>query len=406
MVTDKHRQPGWFLLFFLILWLDTAIAQDFKVIGYLPTYRFSYQDDISYTKLTHLNLAFANPDMDGNMSFGNVETAPIVTIAHNANVKVFASLGGGYLEPAWETAWNSLMLPQNRPAFIHKIIQFLAENDFDGADMDIEWQFVTDLYSGFVLELKDSLAAHDYPLSVALPGSYRYPEISAAALNAFDWVNMMIYDLTGPWDPSNPGQHSPMWWTISCIDYWMEQGVPADRLTLGVPFYGYDFSVNPVSSVTFRSMVQANPAYAFLDQVDQKFYNGINTIAAKTELALAEVSGIMIWEIGQDAFGTISEYSLLMTIDQTINNATSITEIHGSALTIFPNPVGDVLQVQTEQRVIEKIQISDMQGRILLETIPGASGQTVISTNQLVAGFYVLTAFTDQGKLSGKLVKS
>lgn len=153
-------------------------------------------------------------------------------------------------------------------------------------------------------------------------------------------------------------------------------------------------------------MVQANPDYAFLDQVDQKFYNGINTIAAKTELALAEVSGIMIWEIGQDAFGTISEYSLLMTIDQTINNATSITEIHGSALTIFPNPVEDVLQVQTEQRVIEKIQISDMQGRILLETIPGASGQTVISTNQLVAGFYVLTAFTDQGKLSGKLVKS
>lgn len=244
---------------------------------------------------------------------------------------------------------------------------------------------------------------HNYPFSVALPGGYRYPEISSA-LNAFDWVNMMIYDLTGPWDPSNPGQHSPMWWTISCIDYWMGQGVAADRLTLGVPFYGYNFGVSPVSSVTFRSMVQANPAYAFLDQVDQKYYNGINTIKAKTELAMDEVSGIMIWELGQDT-GTISDYSLLMTIDETINNATSTAIASANTLQVFPNPVGALLQVRADNQRIEKLSIANVQGQILLEMQSWKYGDWTVPTGNLASGIYVLTVFTDKGVQSGKLVK-
>jgi len=32
-----------------------------KIVGYLPAYRFSQNDKIEYCKLTHLNIAFANP---------------------------------------------------------------------------------------------------------------------------------------------------------------------------------------------------------------------------------------------------------------------------------------------------------------------------------------------------------
>ena len=38
-----------------------------KIVGYLPTYRFSQNDKIEYCKLTHLNIAFANPETDGTM---------------------------------------------------------------------------------------------------------------------------------------------------------------------------------------------------------------------------------------------------------------------------------------------------------------------------------------------------
>ena len=32
-----------------------------RVVGYLPYYRFSLNDKIQYCKITHLNIAFANP---------------------------------------------------------------------------------------------------------------------------------------------------------------------------------------------------------------------------------------------------------------------------------------------------------------------------------------------------------
>lgn len=197
------------LLLCLSLSLQNAFSQDFKVIGYLPTYRFSWLNDIEFERLTHVNISFANPDSLGNLSCEGVNIDPAIAKAHQSGCKVFISLAGGYLTPEWDAAWNNLALPANRPAFIQKIVQYVLAHDLDGVDLDLEWQYVQDWYSPFVLDLKAALNAQGLPLSVALPGSYRYPKITNAALAAFDWVNMMIYDLRGPWDPSNPGNIPP-----------------------------------------------------------------------------------------------------------------------------------------------------------------------------------------------------
>lgn len=75
------------------------------------------------------------------------------------------------------------------------------------------------------------------------------------------------------------------------------------KLTLGVPFYGYDFvSSSLANAVTYAQMVTSNPAYADLDTVGNIYYNGRPSIESKVNLANNEVSGIMIWEIGQDSF--------------------------------------------------------------------------------------------------------
>ncbi|MEO6039394.1 MAG: glycosyl hydrolase family 18 protein, partial [Saprospiraceae bacterium] len=215
-----------FLPFLLLFGLQTAFSQSFKVIGYLPTYRFSWLNDIEFGKLTHVNIAFANPDSLGNLSCGGVSITAAVNKAHQAGCQVYISLAGGYLDPAVDGYWNNLTLPANRAAFIQKIVQYVQAQNLDGVDVDLEWQYIQTWYSPFILELKAALTPLGKPLTVALPGSYRYPEITAAALSAFDWVNMMVYDLTGPWDPTNPGQHSPYPWAQQCIQYWKNQGVP------------------------------------------------------------------------------------------------------------------------------------------------------------------------------------
>ena len=72
----------------LLLFAQWSSANDFRVVGYLPYYRFALSDQIAYEKLTHLCLAFANPDMEGNLSIGDQDITPIVEAAHAHDVDV------------------------------------------------------------------------------------------------------------------------------------------------------------------------------------------------------------------------------------------------------------------------------------------------------------------------------
>lgn len=394
------------LLFLSLFSLQTTFAQSFKVVGYLPHYRFSWLDDIEFERLTHVNIAFANPDDQGNLSCEGVNISPAVAKAHQHGCKVFISLAGGYLTPEVNANWNNLALPANRAAFIQKIVQYVQANDLDGVDLDLEWQYVEDWYSPFVLDLKAALTPLGIPLTAALPGSYRYPEISAQALAAFDWVNIMVYDLTGPWDPSNPGQHSPYYWAEQCIQYWQDEGVPASNLTLGVPFYGYDFGVSPVESFTYRGIVNQNAANAQLDQWGQKYWNGIPTIQAKTTLALNEVGGLMIWEIGQDAFGANATYSLLRAIDAIVDAAVvGVSETASPALQVYPNPVRDRLVIRLPEQADWRVIICDMQGRYLSEQ--SAAGEATLEVNlaDIPAGLYAISVHSEAGVRTGTFVK-
>lgn len=389
------------LLCFVVLIASTLAAQSPRIVGYLPYYRFASADLIAFEKLTHLCLAFANPDMSGNLDIGGRNIAPIVAKARPHGVDVLISVAGGYLDPAWAAAWKHLMRPENRSGYIHKIIEYVHTYDLQGVDVDLEWQYVDSLYSGFVMELSDSLRASGKLMTAALPGTYRYPQISQAALQRFDFINMMVYDEKGPWNPGDAGQHSSYAFAQRSIEYWRDrQGVPADKLTLGVPFYGYDFTDSGnVRSVMYRSMVDLDPANAQLDQVGQIWYNGIPTIELKTELALREVSGIMIWELGQDAF---NEYSLLDAIFQKTRLITSSPLVYDQTwISAFPNPFSDVLTITPNLKVSLEVQLFDLQGRLIWS----AKGAEIFDGSALQSGLYVLKATDGQRTTSMKIMK-
>ncbi len=392
----------WLLLIALFGAPILTAQTGFKVVGYLPTYRFGNLADLHLERCTHVNIAFANPDQQGNLGTEGVSIAPAVAAAKQKNCKVLISLAGGYLTPAWQAAWDSLLLPANRPAYIQKIVQYVLANGLDGVDVDLEWQYVNSYYSPFVLDLKSALAAQNKLLTAALPGSHRYPEVSNAALAAFDWVNMMVYDLTGPWAPNNPGQHSPYNWAVQCIQYWKNQGVPAARLTLGVPFYGYDFGVSPVSSFKFLTMVALDTAYAYLDQVGLRFYNGIPTIQAKTQLALKEVAGIMIWELGQDVLNpALGQYSLLKAIDDVVHPLVATVEPVATSLALYPNPATTWVRLPAAERVA----VFDVGGRQVMGQSGADADGFVLNIEALPAGMYVVQAWNGADMRVGRLVK-
>ena len=296
-----------------------TVDKSARVVGYLPSYRFDSNEKIDYCKLTHLNLAFANPGSNGKLIINDFSGVVVRARNENNNIKIYISIGGGYLTDEQASIWsNSIDIKDNRPIIINEIVSFVVDNSLDGVDVDLEWQYVTSGYSDFVIELKSALSAKGKSMTAALPGTTKFDNITQEALQTFDFINIMAYDFTGPWNPTASGQHSSYNNAVESINFWKNTGVSQSKLTLGVPFYGYDFSNSSnVTSFTFGQMVSTNNSYSEIDNVGMKFYNGRPTIKSKVKLASEQVSGIMIWELGQDSF---SDYSLLKTIHKEYNN--------------------------------------------------------------------------------------
>ena len=288
-----------------------------RVVGYLSTDNFDKINLIQFCKLTHLNLAFANPDKNGNLNFnGDIDALVKYVKSVNPNIKISISLAGGVLSEEVASNWKFLIdNPENRPNLIQNINNFTELHQLDGVDVDLEWDAVTTGYSGFVLELRKELTSKKKLLTAALPNNSRFENITQEALNAFDFLNIMSYDSTGPWTPNNSGQHSSFENAKTGIEFWNKlQHIPSEKLTLGVPFYGYNFTYPEVTSSTYGEIVAAGVQFADQDEVGKIYYNGRPTIEQKVTFASQNAGGIMIWEIAQDSF---DQYSLLNVIHQT-----------------------------------------------------------------------------------------
>jgi chitinase len=144
---------------------------------------------------------------------------------------------------------------------------------FDGIDIDWEYPSVdpgngahhgagdaanaTALFEELRAQLDAEGAADNkhYLLTAAVPaGSDAGTFFELAKLaGILDYMNVMTYDFHGSWDgyaafnsplfgePADPTSANPTGNTIGTIVYYLQQGVPANRMNVGVPFYGNEY---------------------------------------------------------------------------------------------------------------------------------------------------------------------
>lgn len=300
------------VLAFCVFVSSIAFSQ-FRVVGYVPLGRaipdFS---KIEFKKITHLNIAFINPDSTGNVVVP-AGFDSLVKTARKNKVKVLASIGGGSHNPYY----GRVLSDSNRSAFVQKLVQLAVERKLDGLDVDIENDNIDINYEPFVVALSAALKPLKKELTAAL-ATWNAHLISSRALEQYDFINVMSYDQTGPWRPNQPGPHSTYLKAEEDLLYWLNtRKVPRNKIGLGVPFYGYCFGTTYGESMSYRDIITRFPG---ADQKDEWapdtggmiYYNGLPTIQNKTALAIRSAGGIMIWQLLQDAE---ADKSLLGAID-------------------------------------------------------------------------------------------
>lgn len=125
---------------------------------------------------------------------------------------------------------------------------------------EVDWEHPSDAQQGsdyihLLATLRAYLPAPQYTLTSALPaGEWALQHINLAhAAHYLDMINLMSYDFSGSW-VNKCGHHAQLFTpqiphspdaAISChsaVSYMVRQGVPQNKILLGIPAYGRSFT--------------------------------------------------------------------------------------------------------------------------------------------------------------------
>nr|XP_034836226.1 LOW QUALITY PROTEIN: endochitinase-like [Maniola hyperantus] len=242
-------------------------------------------EDLPVKKCTHIIYAFVgvnaetsevqilNPEVDVEQNgFRNFTSLKVTS----PNVKFMVSVGG------WEEggAKYSHMVSTSalRTTFVNSVVDLLNMYKFDGFDLDWEYPGAADRdgspadkegFLALVLELREAFdnvgKGWELTASVPITKSKLDDGYAVAGLcNALDAVHVMSYDLRGNWD-GFADNHSPLYRRPSDtgayekinvndgLQLWVDEGCPANKLVVGIPFYGRSYNIASASEKWNRS---------------------------------------------------------------------------------------------------------------------------------------------------------
>lgn len=221
--------------------------------------------------------------------------------------------------------------PLKRTHLVDQLVQQVSQNGYDGVNIDFEFLGTADRdnFTAFLQELKNRLGPGKQ-LSVAVfactkaeswLAGYDYAAIGSIA----DRVVIMAYDYS--YKTSAAGPVAPLWWVKAVVNY-TGTIIPAEKLLLGLPTYGYDWGdglkTTTVTASRLNTLKEQYQLAAHFDNASMSPYytyidrNGIshqvwleNKISLEAKLTLAldnQLAGVSFWRIGN---GFTELYQLL-----------------------------------------------------------------------------------------------
>lgn len=253
----------------LLLLLTGSLARgETRVVGYYAEWKKHYPvEKIPADKLTHVNYAFAIIDKDGKCAPRTPELAKanFPKLAelkkHHPHLRTLISVGG------WadsERFSDAALTEASRATFAKSCADFAHVHQLDGVDID--WEFPVSggdkdhvarpqdkrNFTLLLAELRKHLDERGqadgkrYLLTIAAPaGGLQRMEVDGIH-PLLDFINVMAYDFAGPWSRTTgfnaalhpvPGQPEQMS-ASAAVEMYVKEGVPAEKIVLGVPFYG------------------------------------------------------------------------------------------------------------------------------------------------------------------------
>jgi spore germination protein YaaH len=301
------------------------------------------QIDQTHGNLNHVSPSYFDINTDGSLKITTQFDPYFVDEMHKRGIKVVP-----FLSNHWDRNIGRAALA-NKEKLAQQIADFIIKNNLDGVQVDIE--NVTDIdrqnYTDLVRLLNEKVPS-DKEVSVAVAanpnnwtkgwhGSYDYKELGKYA----DYLMIMAYDESYTGGPEGPVASYN--WVERSIQYALNQGVPSEKVVLGIPFYGRYWKEGAASggdgisnkrvdellakyggTVTFDEKSKSPKATITIKQGDPQttiagktlepgtyhiWYENQDSIKAKLQLIHKyELKGSGSWSLGQESVSMWQHY--------------------------------------------------------------------------------------------------
>lgn len=320
-----------------------------KIFGWHPYWNGSVYTNYQWNLLSDLCYFdySVNPATGSNTNTAFAwNTASVVTVAKNNGTKIHIC---ATLFSSHASFWASTTSQNN---FINNIISLLNARQGNGVNIDFEGMGGSDKipFTTFITNLNTALNAANpnYQLSVCLYAVDWGTAFDIAALNSqVDFFTIMGYDYyysasaqAGPTSPLYNFQTSYNYTLPKSLSYYMKQGASANKLVLGLPYYGREWEVssttvpanttNGFNSSRTLSYINNNPTtytqtvkywenncyspyYMFTvgTSTRQCFVDDVYSLGRKYDMVNQRgLAGIGIWALGYDD-GMTSYWNLI-----------------------------------------------------------------------------------------------
>lgn len=335
------------------------------IVGYaFPEGATLQPGQIDARALTRINYAFANIK-SGKAVLGYSQDAANLALLtglrkQNPALQILLSVGGW----SWSGNFSDAALTQSsRQIFIASALDLIERYNLDG--LDVDWEYPDQPGAGnvhrredtqnFTLLLKELREQFDAStrtlhrrlyLTIAAGASDEYLQKTemSKVQNYVDTVNLMAYDFYMPGSDHITGNSAPLFTSPSdpkhmsadaSIQAYEKAGVPASKIVLGVPFYGwawrdvadqnhglfqhdkggsdanlsYDIIVRTMLNHGFTRYWDTASFVPWLYSPQQHVfvsYEDPQSLAAKCRYVLKnKLAGIMFWNYSNDPSGTL-----------------------------------------------------------------------------------------------------
>lgn len=315
---------------------DEAPAEAYRSVGYVRNNALEkFGADMDVSNISHLNYAFGHVNEDSVTVDDDALIETLISLKDkNPDLKILISLQ----HVGDPTRFSRRCLtPEGRTLLVDQTMEIVDKFGFDGVDLDWEYPGInlwtlertdeadTENFTALLQEFRDRLG-EERLLTIACGADIPNQEYTdfAAISPILDFMNVMGYDYN--WNkfgtahhsnllPASVGNGNPEVYGEAGINSLLDKGVPAEKIVLGVPFYGYLNSGEDADARNYtqiKEMIESGEYTLEYDETTQQSY-----LAKDGEMALGfddpvtlefkadyvkenGLGGMMFWDYGHD----------------------------------------------------------------------------------------------------------